>query len=59
MFHAFLPYSHRADAELSVLLQRAIERLGTPWWQRAPVRVFRDDSTLVASAALCRASMPG
>jgi hypothetical protein len=52
MFHAFISYSHRADADLAALLQRAMERLGTPWWRRAPVRVFRDDATLVASAAL-------
>lgn len=52
MFHAFLSYSHRADAGLAALLQRALERLGTPWWRRAPVRVFRDDATLAPSAAL-------
>lgn len=52
MYHAFISYSHRADAKLAPVLQRALERLGTPWWKRAPVRVFRDDSSLPASAAL-------
>jgi len=52
MFHAFISYNHRADERLAPILQRAIERLGTPWWRPSPVRVFRDDATLVASAAL-------
>ena len=52
MFHAFLSYSHRADAALARLLHRALERLGTPWWRRASVRVFRDDATLAATPAL-------
>ena len=52
MYHAFLSYSHRADALLAPVLQRALERLGTPFWRRAGIRVFRDDASLPASAAL-------
>lgn len=51
-YHAFISYSHSADARLAPLLQRALERLGTPWWRRAALRVFRDDDSLPASAAL-------
>lgn len=29
-----------------------MERLGTPWYRRSPIRVFRDDSSLPASSAL-------
>jgi FOG: WD40 repeat len=52
VYHAFLSYSHRADALLAPVLQRALERLGTPFWRRAGIRVFRDDASLPASAAL-------
>lgn len=52
MYQAFISYSHAADKHLAPVLQRALERLGTPWWRRSPVRVFRDDDSLPASAAL-------
>jgi hypothetical protein len=52
VYQAFVSYSHRTDARLAPVLQRALERLGTPWWRRSSVRVFRDDSSLPASAAL-------
>lgn len=58
-YHAFFSYSHQADARLAPVLQRALERLGTPWWRRSPVRVFRDDSSLPASAALWSAIEQG
>jgi len=51
-YDAFLSYSHGADSRLAPLLQRALERLGTPWWRRAALQVFRDDASLPASAAL-------
>ncbi len=51
-YAAFVSYSHRADAKLAAALQHALERLGTPWWRRATLRVFRDDASLAASAAL-------
>lgn len=52
MYHAFISYSHVADSRLAPVLQRALERLGSPWWRRAPVKIFRDDASMPASAAL-------
>lgn len=51
-YAAFLSYSHRADSKLAAALHHALERLGTPWWRRAALRIFRDDASLAASAAL-------
>ena len=50
--HAFIFYSHSAGARLAPLQQSALERLGTPWWRRAALRVLRDDASVPASAAL-------
>jgi len=52
VYQAFVSYSHIADARIALVLQRALERLGTPWWRRLPVRVLRDDSSLPASPPL-------
>jgi len=52
VYQAFLSYSHRADAVVAPILQRALERIGTPFWRRAGIRVFRDDASLPASPAL-------
>ena len=52
VYQAFISYSHLADGRLAPVLQRALERLGTPWWRRAPVKIFRDDASLPASSAL-------
>jgi hypothetical protein len=59
MYHAFISYSHLADSRLAPVLQRALERLGSPWWRRAPVKIFRDDASLPASTALWSAIEAG
>lgn len=53
-YDAFISYSHQADGRFAPVFQRALERIGVPWWKRKDLRVFRDDSSLSASAALWR-----
>lgn len=53
-YDAFISYSHQADRRFAPVFQRALERIGLPWWRRTDLRVFRDDASLPASAALWR-----
>ena len=47
MLHrAFISCSHAADGRLAPALQRALERYGRAWYQRAAIRIFRDDTNL-------------
>ncbi len=51
-YKAFISYSHVADAKLAPALQSALRRIGTPWYRRAPFRIFLDNSSLSANPAL-------
>jgi len=54
-FHAFISYSHGADARLAAALQRSLERLARPWYQlRSKLRVFRDETDLAIGPNLQR-----
>jgi tetratricopeptide (TPR) repeat protein len=45
-YHAFISYSHGADARLAPVLQRSLHRFAKPWWQLRAVNVFRDETSL-------------
>jgi len=49
---AFISYSHQSDRRLAMGLQQGLQRIGVPWYRTTPYRVFRDDSSLSASATL-------
>src|SRR5690348_5860321 len=51
-YKAFISYSHSADARLAPALRSALRRIGRPWYRPAPFRVFVDNSSLSANAAL-------
>src|ERR1051325_10175751 len=51
-YNAFMSYSHTSDDKLVRALHRSMERLGTPWYRRAAVRVFRDETALGAAPGL-------
>ena len=45
-YDAFISYSHAADGRLAPELQRSLQRLARPVFQRRALRVFRDESGL-------------
>jgi hypothetical protein len=51
-YAAFVSYSHSADRELARNLQRALERMGTPWYRARALHVFRDETDLTANPEL-------
>jgi len=51
-YAAFISYSHVADGRLGPSVERGLERLAKPWYQRRALRVFRDDSDLAVTHAL-------
>jgi hypothetical protein len=51
-YDAFISYSHAKDKPIANALQSVVQRLGKPWYRRRALRVFRDDSSLSASAHL-------
>ena len=53
-YDAFISYSHQADGRFASVFQRALERIGVPWWKPTDLRVFVDGSSLQANAALWR-----
>src|SRR5262245_56837796 len=52
MYDVFISYSHAKDKPLAAALQTVIQTLAKPWWRRRVSRVFRDDTSLAASAGL-------
>lgn len=55
VYDGFISYSHAVDRESAKGLQRILHRLGRPWYRRAALRVFRDDTALAASSNLAAA----
>jgi len=51
-YAAFLSYSHSADRKLAAIVQRALPRLGEPWYRRATLQLFHDDTSLAANPGL-------
>ena len=51
-YDAFVSYSHAADGRLAPALQRGLQSLAKPWYQRRALRVFRDQTSLSASPEL-------
>jgi hypothetical protein len=51
-YDAFVSYSHHADRELARNLQRAMERVGAPWYRVRSLRIFRDETDLTANPEL-------
>jgi hypothetical protein len=51
-YDAFISYSHEADHRLAREIERALERLGKPWYKRRAMDVFRDEGNLNLSAHL-------
>ena len=54
-YKAFISYSHAADSKLAPAPHSALRRIGTPWYRRAPFRIFLDNSSLSANPALWQA----
>ena len=52
LYDAFVSYSHAKDKPIAAALQRAVQTLGKPWYQRRALRVFRDDTSLSATPHL-------
>jgi WD40 repeat protein len=50
-YDAFLSYAH-SDAELVEVVQRTLRVLGKPWYRRAALRVFSDQTGLSANPGL-------
>src|SRR5436190_5937093 len=48
-YDAFISYSHKADADLAPVLQRALHGFARPWYRLRALRVFRDISNLPAA----------
>jgi WD40 repeat protein len=51
-YKAFISYSHAADGKLAPALQRALERFGRAWYQKASIRIFRDETNLALNPGL-------
>jgi hypothetical protein len=51
-YDAFVSYSHTRDKPVAAALQRAVQKLGNPWYRRRTLRVFRDDTSLSATPSL-------
>jgi tetratricopeptide (TPR) repeat protein len=51
-YDAFISYSHSKDKPVAAALQSVLQRLGTPWYRRRALRIFRDDTSLSATPEL-------
>ena len=51
-YHAFVSYSHSADATLAPALRLALHKFAKPWYKPRAVSVFLDQSSLSANPAL-------
>jgi WD40 repeat protein len=51
-FNAFISYSHAADGNIGLALQKALTRLARPWFKLRALRIFRDETSLSASPHL-------
>jgi WD40 repeat protein len=51
-YDAFISYSHAADGTLAPAVQRGLEALAKPLYQRRALRVFRDQTSLAVTPAL-------
>ena len=51
-YHAFISYSHAADARLAPALQSALHRLAKPFYRLRALNVFRDKTGLAATPSL-------
>jgi WD40 repeat protein len=54
-YDAFISYSHAGNRSLAPALQRGLEVLAKPLYQRRALRVFRDQTSLAATPALWEA----
>lgn len=52
VYHGFISYSHQADGQLAVALQRGLHRFAKPWYQARALHVFRDEAALSANPDL-------
>jgi WD40 repeat protein len=51
-FNAFISYSHTADDKLAPALESALIKFAKPWYRRARLNLFRDETSLSASPHL-------
>lgn len=51
-YHAFISYSHAADARLAPALQSGLHRLAKPFYRLRALNVFRDKTGLAATPSL-------
>ncbi len=51
-YDAFISYSHAADGTMAPAIQRGLESLAKPLYQRKALQVFRDQTSLAVTPAL-------
>jgi WD40 repeat protein len=51
-YHAFISYSHSADASFASRFQAALQGFARPWYRMRALRVFRDQTNLAANPDL-------
>lgn len=51
-YHAFVSYSHAADAALAPALRLALHKFAKPWYKTRALAIFLDQSSLSANPAL-------
>lgn len=51
-YDAFISYSHQADDDVAPAIERALNRLGKPWYRRRAMRVYRDRTGMAANPDL-------
>lgn len=55
LYDGFISYSHAKDRALAKRLQRTLQSLGKPWYQRRSLNIFRDETSLSANPDLWNA----
>jgi hypothetical protein len=54
-YDAFISYSHGGNDRIAPALQRALQRFAIPWYRRARLDIFRDQTNLAAEPHLWEA----
>lgn len=52
MYNAFISYSHEADYQKSIALQKGLMRYALPWYKPSKLNIFRDEDDLSVSPQL-------
>jgi hypothetical protein len=50
-YDAFISYNHKADRQVAPALQHLVQRVGRPWFERATLRIFLDQTNMPMTEA--------